>query len=201
MAPVFKLFVVYFFERDYWKREWQKMNFIAMDFETANFKPYSACSLALVMVRDSRIVGEYYTLIKPETEFFWKNIQIHGIRPADVAQAPKFPEVWEQIAQYYNPKSLIVAHNAPFDNGVLKGCLDYYNLEQPEFLSLCTARTSRKLYPEFPNHRLNTMCEKLAIRLDNHHDALEDSRACAEILLRQENDFGIEPLKKLVTIQ
>ena len=39
------------------------MNFIAMDFETANAKPYSACSLALVMVRDSLIVGEYYTSV------------------------------------------------------------------------------------------------------------------------------------------
>ena len=48
------------------------MNFIAMDFETANYQKHSACSLALVMVRDSKIVGEYYTLIQPETDFFWK---------------------------------------------------------------------------------------------------------------------------------
>ncbi len=46
------------------------MNFIAMDFETANYQKHSACSLALVMVQDSKIVGEYYTLIQPETEFF-----------------------------------------------------------------------------------------------------------------------------------
>ena len=46
------------------------MNFIAMDFETANYQKHSACSLALVMVRDSKIVGEYYTLIQPETDFF-----------------------------------------------------------------------------------------------------------------------------------
>ena len=49
------------------------MNFIAMDFETANYQKHSACSLALVMVRDSKVVGEYYTLIQPETDFFWKN--------------------------------------------------------------------------------------------------------------------------------
>lgn len=177
------------------------MNFIAMDFETANHLPYSACSLALVMVRNSQIVGEYYTLIKPETNFFWRNIQIHGIHPEDVADAPKFPDVWQQINQYYNPNSLIVAHNAGFDTGVLAGCLNYYGLNQPEYLSLCTVRTSRKLYPEFPNHRLNTMCEKLAIPLEHHHDALEDSRACAKILLHQENHFGVEPLKKLVIVK
>lgn len=177
------------------------MNFIAMDFETANAKPYSACSLALVMVRDSRIVGEYYTLIQPETDFFWRNIQIHKIHPQDVVDAPKFPDVWQQINQYFNLQSLIVAHNAAFDNKVLAGCLDYYGLEKPEYLSLCTVRTSRKLYPECSNHRLNTMCDYLNIGLDNHHDALEDSRACAQILLRQEGSFGTDPLKKLVTVQ
>ncbi len=46
------------------------MNFVAMDFETANHQPYSACSLALVMVKNSQIVDEFYTLIQPETPFF-----------------------------------------------------------------------------------------------------------------------------------
>ncbi|MGX7197710.1 3'-5' exonuclease [Enterococcus olivae] len=177
------------------------MNFIAMDFETANYQKHSACSVALVMVRNSKIVGEYYTLIQPETDFFWRNIQIHGIHPTDVATAPKFPEVWQQIEQYYNKNSLIVAHNAGFDTGVLAGCLDYYGLKQPSYLSLCTVKTSRKLYPEVPNHKLNTMCDFLKIPLDNHHDALEDSRACANILLHQENYFGVEPLKKLVQMK
>lgn len=177
------------------------MNFIAMDFETANYQKHSACSLALVMVRNSQIVGEYYTLIQPETSFAWKNIQIHGIRPEMVEKSPKFPEVWEIIQQYYNLNSLIVAHNASFDTGVLAGCLDYYGLEKTNYLSLCTVRTSRKLYPEFANHRLNTVCKHLEIPLENHHDALEDSRACAKILLRQEQDFGTDPLKKLVIVK
>ena len=89
----------------------------------------------------------------------------------------------------------MVAHNASFDCSVLAGCLDYYGLEQPNYLSLCTVKTSRKLFPEFPNHKLNTVCENLNITLNNHHDALEDSRACAEILLQQEQRFGVEPLK------
>lgn len=177
------------------------MNFYAIDFETASYAKHSACSVALVQVENSKIVGEYYSLIKPETDFFWKNIQIHGIRPENVTDAPKFPDVWKQIQSCFHSNSLVVAHNAGFDCGVLAGCLDYYNIEQPSYLSLCTVKTSRKLFPEFPNHKLNTVCENLNIQLDNHHDALEDSRACAEILLHQEKLFGIEPLKKLVTLK
>ncbi|MGM0213373.1 3'-5' exonuclease [Enterococcus sp. AZ109] len=174
------------------------MNFIAMDFETANYQAHSACSLALVMVKNSQIVGEYYSLIQPETNFFWKNIQIHGIHPADVSDAPKFPAVWNEIQKYYRKDRLIVAHNAGFDTKVLAGCLDYYQLPQPHYLSLCTVQTSRKLFPKMYNHRLNTVCSELNIPLDNHHDALEDSRACAKILLHQEKHFGIDPLKELV---
>lgn len=176
------------------------MNFIAFDFETANYQKHSACSVALVMVQNNQIVGEYYSLIKPETDFHWKNIQIHGIRPEDVVEAPTFPEVWQEIKHYFQAQRLIVAHNATFDCGVLKGCLDYYNLEQPHYLSLCTVRTSRKLFPEFENHRLNTVSDRLGITLDNHHNALADSLACAEILLYQANHFGTEPLKKLVKV-
>ena len=47
-----------------------------------------------------------------------------------------------------------------FDTKVLAGCLDYYHLEQPNYLSLCTVKSSRRLFPEFPNHRLNTVCRK-----------------------------------------
>lgn len=177
------------------------MNFIAMDFETASFAKHSACSLALVKVENSKIVDEYYTLIQPETEFFWRNIQIHGIHPEDVVDAPKFPDIWQEIRDFYKPNQLVVAHNAGFDCGILAGCLEYYQLEQPSYLSLCTVKTSRKLFPEMENHKLNTVCKNLNIQLAHHHDALEDSRACAEILLYQEQHFGVEPLKKLVTLR
>lgn len=177
------------------------MNFIAMDFETAHYQKHSACSIALVFVQNDQIVGDYYSLIQPETSFHWRNVKIHGIRPEDVADAPKFPEVWQEIKHYFQLNHLIVAHNAPFDCSVLNGCLDYYQLEKPHYMSLCTVKTSRKLFPEMPNHKLNTVCNELAIPLENHHNALADSQACAKILLHQKQQFGTEPLKKLVTVK
>ena len=45
------------------------MNFVAIDFETANNQRASACSLALTVVRDNKVVDEFYTLINPETDF------------------------------------------------------------------------------------------------------------------------------------
>ncbi|MGB6178123.1 3'-5' exonuclease [Carnobacterium sp.] len=174
------------------------MNFVALDFETANHQRHSACSVALTIVKNSRIVDHYYTLIKPETDFFYRNIQVHGIHPEDVAQAPSFARVWEDIKPCFKENKLIVAHNLPFDRGVLQGCLDYYQIEQPHFQTLCTVQSSRKLITEIPNHKLNTVCAHLGIKLENHHHALDDSNASAEILLYLENHFGTAPLKKLV---
>lgn len=67
------------------------MNFIAMDFETANHEKHSACSLALVMVRNSKIVGEYYSLIKPETPFSGAIFKFTGFILKMLQMPPNFP--------------------------------------------------------------------------------------------------------------
>lgn len=177
------------------------MNFIAMDFETANYSPESACSLALVMVQQDKIVGEYYQLINPKMPFYSRNIQIHGIREEDVKDAPTFPEMWAEIAHLYQEHHLIAAHNAPFDNGVLRTCLKKYELTVPKYLSIDTVKTSKKLFPTWDNHRLDTCCKNLNITLLHHHDALEDSRACAEILLKESQLFGPNALKPFAKVE
>lgn len=175
------------------------MNFIAFDFETASGTLHSACSVALVMVKDNVIVGDYYSLIKPTTSINYYNSKIHGIYDEDVTDAPSFPEVWSQISKYFLANRLIVAHNASFDNRVLRACLEYYDLPAAHFMSLCTVKTSRKLLPNLSNHKLNTVCDYYGIDLARHHHALDDSLACASILLNQEKEFGVSPLKAMVT--
>lgn len=174
------------------------MNFIAFDFETASAKRFSACSLALTIVRNSQIQDEFYTLINPQAPFFWRNVQVHGIHEQDVQNAPTFPAVWEHIHEFFTPDKLVIAHNATFDNSVLKNTLSHYGIQLPRYQTLDTLKTSRQLFPSLPNHKLNTVCEAFNIDLHHHHNALDDARACAEILLYQEAHFGPQPLTKLV---
>ena len=174
------------------------MNFIAIDFETASGKRFSACSLALTVVRDSQITDQFYTLINPQTPFFWRNVQIHGIHEQDVANAPTFPAVWEHIHSFFTPEKLVVAHNASFDNSVLKNTLAHYNLAPVQYLTLDTLRTSQTLYPELINHKLNTVADALQIELHHHHNALDDAQACANILLTQARQFGPQKLTPFI---
>ena len=74
-------------------------NFAAIDFETANEQRTSVCSVGVVIVRDGEIVDNYYSLIRPEPEYYtYWNTRVHGLTLADTACAPVFPTVWQEIA-------------------------------------------------------------------------------------------------------
>lgn len=173
------------------------MDFTSIDFETANRQTHSACSVAMTIVRNSEIVDEYYSLIQPETWFDRINTRIHGIQENDVIDAPKFPEVWRDLQQFFSADQLVVAHNMPFDKRILSGTLSHYGLMIPDFRTLCTVRSSRALLKSLPNHKLNTVADYYGIQL-NHHHALDDARACAQILLNQEHEFGPSSLTRFI---
>lgn len=177
------------------------MNFVAMDFETASRKRASACSIALTLVEDSQVTTKFYSLINPETSFDWQNIQVHGIHERDVLDAPTFPMIWEHIQGLFTSQQLIVAHNAPFDNSVLKKSMERYAIPTVQYPTLDTVKTSRSFYPQFDNYKLNTVCDQLNIELEHHHNALDDSTACANILLTQEQQFGQPAISPFIKLQ
>lgn len=158
------------------------MNFVAIDFETANAKRNSACSVAVVEVKNGKIFDSYYALIRPpELDFNYHNIQVHGITAADVRDKPTFSTVWRDLKPCLEHK-FVVAHNASFDMSVLKGCLKEYGIEAPLFQHCCTVALARKVWPQLPNHRLDTLGNYFHIDF-HHHNALDDARTCAAITL------------------
>ena len=159
-------------------------DFAAIDFETANQCRSSVCSVGVVIVHDGMIVDRFYSLIQPTPNYYthWTT-EIHGLTHNDTDNAPIFPEVWKQI----NPliKGLpLVAHNSPFDEGCLRSVFKTYEMEYPEYPFYCTLKASRKLQPELPNHRLDTVAETCNFNLTNHHIAIADAEACAAIALK-----------------
>lgn len=169
------------------------MNFTAIDFETANLNRSSACSLGLVQVRDGIITGEYEWLIDPQQPFNRMNIAIHGITPSTVDGQPIFEELWTTIEPLVSGE-IIIAHNAVFDISVLRCCLDAAEKSYPEIQYLCTYRIGKKLLKELSSHKLNIISNHFGIRL-HHHNALDDARACAQIMLNfMEQQKECDPL-------
>lgn len=133
------------------------MDFIALDFETATHERNSACELGICIVENSKIQSTKTWLIKPPSfPYFNKhNIAVHGIHPKDVANSPTFEEIWHEVEEllYHN---LIIAHNASFDAGVLRGCLDYYGIFKPKANYLCSIQLSKKAWPGLKSYGLKT---------------------------------------------
>jgi len=158
------------------------MDFIAIDFETANHRPGSACQLAAVVVSGGQVVDQKMWMIKPRPFFFSaRNIDVHGIRPHQVEHEPEFCELWEDIRSYVCDGCLI-AHNASFDLGVLLGCLKVHRLDVPSLQFSCTRLIARAAWPGRNGYGLKRLADWLGIQF-RHHDALEDSLTCAKILL------------------
>lgn len=155
--------------------------FVAFDVETPNRFNDRMSAIGITVIEDGIITDEFYSLVNPETFFDDFNIQLTGITPLSVRQAPTFGELWPQIEPLMS-SGLLVAHNALFDTVVLKKCLRYYGIEwRPYFRYICTVQMGRKLLPGM-RHGLNDLCRYYNIPLD-HHNAASDSHGCAEILL------------------
>lgn len=173
------------------------MQFTVIDFETANSQRGSACALGLTVVEKGEIVSKNAWLIRPkENRFSGMNIAIHGIRPADVENEPEFDELYNREIKDYLEGALVVAHNASFDISVLRHVLDQYAITYPRFDYLCTVKLAQKHWDDLPNHKLNTLSEYLNFSF-KHHDALDDTLACANVLMRISKERRIKCAKAL----
>ena len=158
-------------------------NFLAIDFETANYSRDSACSVGIVRVEKSKIVHKAVHLIRPPSREFVFTY-IHGITWNDVKIAPTFKEVWINIKPYFEGIDFLAAHNAGFDSGVLKACCATYGIIPPVTPFKCSMALARKIWNLRPT-KLSDVCNHLDIEL-NHHEALSDAHACAQIIISAE---------------
>ena len=160
-------------------------DFAAIDFETANEYRCSVCSVGVVVVRDGEIADSYYSLIRPEPEYYqWFCKKVHGLCEDDTYDAPVFPEVWKNIAPLIEGLPL-VAHNSRFDEGCLKEVFKVYRMDYPDYEFYDTLGASRrKLGRVLPDHKLDTVAAYCGYDLRNHHHALADAEACAAIAVK-----------------
>ncbi|MDP3949497.1 3'-5' exonuclease [Microbacterium sp.] len=160
------------------------LDFTAIDFETANSSPASACSVGLVRVRDGEVVATTGWLIRPPAghdEFQHWNIKIHGIHPEDVRNAASWEEQFDRLCSFAGA-DVLVAHNAGFDMKVLRSASEVTGLECPPYRSLCSLQVARKTY-ELDSYRLPMAAAAAGFAEFSHHDALADARACAQIVI------------------
>lgn len=153
-------------------------DFVAVDFETATHRYNSACSIGIAAVKGGEIVETFYTLLQPpDLEFETDTIQIHGITPDKVKDAPTLDAVWLNIQKFFGPH-LVVAHNARFDMMVLKHSLDWFS---PDDFHYVDSMSIAKSFVPGSKSLKNCVCH-FGIEMGCHHNALDDAIACANVV-------------------
>lgn len=170
-------------------------NFIAIDVETANQSKSSICQVGLAAYSGAALLWKWSSLVNPEEPFDRINVEIHGLRSHDVESAPTFPTILEAIRASIHDQT--IASHTSFDCDALNHAAQKYGLHLPPCHWIDTCEISRLAWPNLSDHKLKTLCKSLLIELQ-HHNALSDALACAEVLSRALQDTGLS-LKELAT--
>ena len=173
------------------------INFVAIDFETANEQRSSICEAGICVVKNGEIRETQSWFVHPEDNRYNSfNIRIHGIKPYQTLHAPEFPEVWQNIRHYLQDCPVLVAHNAIFDMSCIRQSLELYGIGKPDITTYCSCRAARKLYTEDSNG-LENLCNHFAIPQGTHHRAGDDAEMCARLFLHEIADAHCHKLEEM----
>ena len=167
------------------------LTFNAIDVETANRTRASICQIGLVIVRDGTISDAISILVNPEEDFEPINTSIHGIGSRTVQGALTMPLIHPKFSELTDG-TVMVSHS-PFDRQALERATLKYGLAMPQVRWLDSGRIARVAWPERYGRgswNLKKVAEDLGIPFQ-HHDAVDDAKASAEIVLRACSDTGL----------
>lgn len=154
---------------------------VALDLETTGLSPLVDRIIEVSAVKVTADSVEIFDqLVNPEIHIPEYTTEIHNITDAMVKDSPTINAVMPKFADFIEGLPLI-AHNARFDIGFIVYDLLQLKLDLPPVKVYCSCALSRKVFTESANHRLATLIENLGIKLENHHRALDDARACLQV--------------------
>ncbi|MDX1752267.1 MAG: exonuclease domain-containing protein [Salinimicrobium sediminis] len=148
--------------------------------------------ICVVLLRGSKIIDKFTSLINPEKEIPRHITGLTGIDNEMLADAPKFHEVAKKIEEITRD-AIFVAHNVNFDYNVLRNEFSDLGFDYSR-RKLCTVRLSRKLIPGLFSYSLGRLCDSINIPISNRHRAEGDTDATVILfqrLLSLDEDFKV----------
>ncbi|NIZ61653.1 exonuclease [Sedimentitalea sp. CY04] len=164
--------------------------FVALDVETANNDRGSICQLGLALVDHNGTIETTSFMIDPEVRFAPFNIRLHGIGPETVAGHPRFMDVLDPLRDFL-ASHLLVQHSQ-FDQKAISAACQRYGQPNLNARWLNSVQIARKAWPHLRGnggHGLANLQKVLTLDF-KHHDAGEDARAAAQVILHAEAETG-----------
>jgi DNA polymerase-3 subunit epsilon len=169
--------------------------YVVVDVETTGGRAGTdrVTEIGAVKISGGKVIDQWHSLINPERRIPAFITELTGIDNAMVADAPRFADIAGDFAAFLGD-AIFVAHNVNFDYGMIAG--EYRRLERRfRYPKLCTVVSMRRHYPGRPSYSLKNLCREFGISLENHHRALDDAKAAAELLkLVNIRRLGLEPV-------
>ena len=174
--------------------------FVVFDLETTGFSSIrdKIIEIGAVKVEGGKITEKFSSFVNPKVPIPFRITQLTGITDQMVMDAPPIEEVLPEFMEFIGD-AVLVAHNAGFDVGFIEQNLRYMDIT-PDFTSVDTVAMARILLPTLSKFKLNVVAKALNISLENHHRAVDDAGATAEIFVKfveMLKERGIETLSKL----
>lgn len=163
--------------------------FIVFDVETTGLSAVydTIIELAAVKIKDGEVIDKFESFANPHHPLSATTIELTGITDDMVQTAPEINDVLHDYHQWAG-EDILVAHNASFDMGFLNAGYQKAGLPKATNPVIDTLELARLLYPQFKNHRLNTLAKKFDIELTQHHRAIYDAETTGYLLLKMLKD-------------
>lgn len=174
---------------------------VCLDLETTGTRPTRdrLIEMGLVLIDEGIIIERWQSLINPETSIPESIQQLTGITADMLRDAPVFEQIIDQLCQKLAGR-IIVAHNARFDMGFLKNAFRSLN-RNSRYVSVCTLKLSRALYPEQAHHDLRCLTQRHQLSDSQQHRALNEANKVAEFVFKMQQQHGRDVIEQLMRQQ
>jgi len=165
---------------------------VFLDIETTGGSPYDSriTEIGAVRIENGEITSRYNQLVNPEQNVPWFITKLTGITDEMLWDKPTFAGVADDL-EHFLRDSIFVAHNVSFDYGFIKESFRRqgagFNMDR-----FCTARLSRRLYPDQRRHNLDTIIETHGIPVENRHRAMDDAVVLHEFYKKALDQHGLQ---------
>jgi len=158
--------------------------FVVFDIETTGLYPARdrITEIGAVRVVKGRICDTFSTFVNPGIPIPKAITGLTGINDAMVADAPGIEQALDSFLEFTGELP-VVAHNASFDTGFIKAAAKAHDRRFDNVI-IDTLQMSRSLFPKLGKHKLDAVARHLGISLENHHRAVHDATATAEIFIK-----------------
>lgn len=175
------------------------LDFVAIDFETANQKRGSVCQIGIAKVLDGVTVKKSSVMISPPPgleRFDWRCTNVHGFTARDVVDAPTWPQILDRLLRFAGDLPL-VAHSASVERSCIVQASEACDIVPPDFTYFCSLKLAKRAFPREVSHSLGKLSKSVGLPDFDHHDAGADAEASGVLVLDVARRRGADSLTEM----